>query len=75
MLQHWAKAGKSQTRCAPWEQRRVGLSGFKASLDYIAGSKRNENSLIAGKEVHLQGRVPGRESAGIREGRRDSRQQ
>lgn len=29
-------------RCAPWEQRRVDLSGFKASLDYIAGSKRNE---------------------------------
>lgn len=51
------------------------LSGFKASLDYIAGSKRNEDSLIAGKEVHLQGRVPGRESGGIREGRRDSRQQ
>lgn len=53
----------------------MGLSGFKAGLDYIAGSKRNENSLIAGKEVHLQGRVPGRESGGIREGRRDSRQQ
>lgn len=73
MLQRWAKAEKSQTWCVPWEQRRVDLSGFKASLDYIASSKQNKRKTVWLLERKCICKVEYQEeSGGIREGRRDS---